>query len=70
MLKVESISPGAERFVYWLETRVVKPLTEDKLNFADKDEADFLTEEGQLKYDLTVETEDFKYFGVNTNVKD
>lgn len=62
------MSPGAQRFVYWLETRVVRPLTKDNLHFEDRDDGDFLTEEGQLKHDLTVETEDFKYFGVNTNV--
>jgi hypothetical protein len=27
-----------------------------------------LTEEGQLRYDLNVEVEEFKFFGVNTNV--
>ena len=68
VLKVEALSTGAERLTYWLETKVTKPLTEDKMHFADKDDADFLTEEGQLRYDLTVETEDFKFFGVNTNV--
>ena len=38
------------------------------MRFDDRDEADFLTEEGQLKYDLSVEVEEFKFFGVNTNV--
>ena len=47
---------------------MVKPLTECKMRFDDRDEADFLTEEGQLKYDLDVEVEEFKFFGVNVNV--
>ena len=38
------------------------------MRFADRDEANFLTEEGQLDYDLNVEVEDFQYFGVNVNV--
>lgn len=46
----------------------MRPLTEDKLRFDDRDEADFLTSEGQLKYELNVEVEEFKFFGVNTNV--
>lgn len=45
---------------------MVRPLTEDKLHFADDEEA-FLTEEGQLKHDLTVEVDELKFFGVNTN---
>lgn len=48
---------------------MARPLTEDKMRFDDRDEADFLTEEGQLKYDLNVEVEEFKFFGVNTNVR-
>lgn len=67
-MKVESSSVGGDRFTYWIETFQAKPLTENKLHFDDKDEADFLTEEGQLKYDLTVEFDEFKFFGVNTNV--
>ena len=43
VLKVESFTPGNERFVYWVETNVVRPLTENKMNFDDRDEADFLT---------------------------
>ena len=47
----------------------MKPLTEDKMRFDDRDNADFLTEEGQLKYDLSIEADEFKVWGVNTNVK-
>lgn len=38
------------------------------MHFDDRDDADFLSEEGALKYDLNVEVEEFKFFGVNTNV--
>lgn len=69
VVKVESQNAGAEKYSYWIETRLIRPLTEDKLRFDDRDNAEFLTTEGQLKYDLDVEVEEFKFFGVNTNVK-
>lgn len=69
VIKVQSQTPGADRFVYWIENHFCRPLTEDRLRFDDRDEAEFLTEEGQLKYDLNVEVEEFKIWGVNTNVK-
>jgi hypothetical protein len=37
-----------------VETFQLKPLSEDRLRFDDRDHADFLTEEGQLRYDLSV----------------
>jgi hypothetical protein len=54
VLKIESQSLGNIRYIYWAETQFFKPLTEDKLRFDDRDNADFLNEEGQLKYDLNV----------------
>jgi hypothetical protein len=60
---------GNERFTFWFENVFCRPLTEDKLRFDNRDEADFLTEEGQLRYDLNMEVEQFKFFGINTNVK-
>jgi hypothetical protein len=56
------------RYTYWFENTLCRPLTEDKLRFDHRDNADFLTEEGQLRYDLNIEVEEFKFFGVNTNV--
>ena len=44
VLKVDSQNIGADRFTYWLENRLVRPLTEDKLRFDDRDNAEFLTE--------------------------
>ena len=57
VLKVEAQSLGNERFTYWFETALCRPLTEDKMRFDDRDNADFLTEEGQLRYDLNIEVE-------------
>lgn len=54
VMKVEAQSMGGDRLTYWIENYMAKPLTEDKLRFDDRDEADFLTEEGQLKYNLSV----------------
>ena len=58
----------SRRYTYWVETHLIKPLTEDRMRFDDRDNADFLTEEGQLRYDLSIEAEEFKVLGVNTNV--
>lgn len=55
VIKVESLGANGDRYTYWIETYMGRPLTQDKLRFDDRDEADFLTEEGQLKYNLTVE---------------
>lgn len=54
VLKVEAQNIGADKFIYWLENHLVRPLTQDKMHFDDRNQADFLTEEGQLKYDLDV----------------
>lgn len=68
VLKVEAQSLGNARYIYWAETQHLRPLTEDKLRFDDRDNADFLTQNGQLKYDLNVEAEELKVWGVNMNV--
>ena len=68
VLKIESNNLGSTNYTYWLESHLCRPLTEDKMHFDDRDDADFLSEEGALKYDLNVEVEEFKFFGVNTNV--
>ena len=54
VLKVEAQTLGNERYTYWFETNLCRPLTEDKLRFDHRDNADFLTEEGQLRYDVNV----------------
>lgn len=47
---------------------MAKPLTEDKMHFDDRDNADFLDEVGQLKYDLNVEYEEVRLWGITNNV--
>lgn len=66
--KVESNTLGNMRYIYWIETRFCKPLTQDRLHFDDRDSAEFLNPEGQLKYRLSVELDEFKVWGINTNV--
>lgn len=68
VLKIETMSISGERYTHWFETFTVRPLTADLKNFDDRDEADFLQEEGQLKHDLAIEVEDMKEFGQNANV--
>jgi hypothetical protein len=68
VLKVEAQSLGNLRYIYWVENQFLRPLTQDKMRFDDRDAADFLTEEGQLKYDLNVEAEELRIWGVNMNV--
>ena len=68
-MKVEAQNITGDRFTYWIEIPLIKPLTEDKKHYDDIDHADFLTEEGQLKHQLTIEVEEFKFYGVNTNVQ-
>eukprot|EP00178_Gracilaria_changii_P012889 TRINITY_DN36302_c0_g1_i1.p1 TRINITY_DN36302_c0_g1~~TRINITY_DN36302_c0_g1_i1.p1 ORF type:complete len:136 (+),score=6.38 TRINITY_DN36302_c0_g1_i1:280-687(+) len=67
VLRVESQTLGNAKHIYWIENQFLRPLTADRLRFDDRDEADFLNEEGQLRHDLSVEAEEFKVFGVNMN---
>lgn len=62
------MSMSGDRFTYWFETYQCKPLTPDERYFADRDEADILKEEGQLKNNLTIQLDDLKEFGTNSNV--
>lgn len=68
VLKAEAMSMSGDRFTYWFETYQCKPLTPDERYFADRDEADILKEEGQLKNNLTIQLDDLKEFGTNSNV--
>jgi len=64
-VKVEAHSLSGDRDFAWVENYNFHPLTQDQKAFDDRDNADFLTEEGQLKYDLAVQLDDFTEFGVN-----
>jgi len=44
VVKIEAQSLGNVRYIYWAETHLMRPLTQDKMRFDDKDNADFLTE--------------------------
>ncbi len=66
VLKVETQTLSGDRYVNWVETMMCNPLSEDFKSFADRDDADFLKEEGQLKYNLGVQLEHFQEMGVNS----
>jgi hypothetical protein len=67
VLKVESGTIYGDKMVSWVHTKEIRPLTEDFMNFDDRDNADFLNEVGQLKYELGVEADDYVIAGVNHN---
>jgi len=64
-VKVETHSLAADRMFSWVENYNFHPLTEAQDNFDDRDNADFLLEDGQLKHDLAVQLDDFTEWGVN-----
>lgn len=53
-----------DRVTAWAENRFFHPLTEDAQHFDDRDDADFLTEDGQLKYELTTQLDHFTEKGM------
>lgn len=65
-MKVETQSLAGDRFYNWVETMYLHPLTEDLKNFDNRDEAEFLETEGQLKYPLAVQIDHFQEMGVTT----
>lgn len=64
VIKFERLTIAGDIYTNWVEVRHFKPLTQDFREFEDE-QADFLTEEGQLKYELGTELEHFKQFSVN-----
>lgn len=63
VVKFERSTLAGDQFTNWVEVRHFKPLTEDFKEF-DDDEANFLSEEGQLKYELGAELEHFRQWSV------
>lgn len=55
---------AGDKITAWVETRMFHPLTQDARHFDDRDEAEFLNEEGQLKYKLTTQLDHFTEKGV------
>jgi hypothetical protein len=68
VLKIETMSMSGDRFTSWFENFNSRPLTSDEKHFDDRDEADFLLEEGQLKHNLAIQVDDMKEYGTNANV--
>lgn len=66
VLKVETQTLSGDRYINWVETMFCHPLTEDFKHFDDRNDADFLKEEGQLKYPLGIQLENFQEMGVNS----
>jgi len=64
-VKFETHSLSGDRNFSWVENYNFHPLNEDQKNFADRDNADFLSEEGQLKHDLACQLDDYTEYGVN-----
>ena len=67
VIKVESGTIYGDKMVSWVHTKEIRPLTEDFLDFDDRDNADFLNDEGQLKYELGVEADNYVVNGINHN---
>lgn len=59
VLKFELATMSGEQYSVWCETKMFHPLTENKMHFADRDDAEFLNEEGQLKHKLLVQADHF-----------
>ena len=64
VVRFERSTLAGDQLTNWVEVRHFKPITRDFLEF-DNDEADFLDETGQLKYELAAELEHFKQWSVN-----
>lgn len=64
-VKIETHSLSGDRNFAWVENYNFHPLTKDQRAFDDRDNSEFLKEEGQLTYDLATQLDDFTEFGVN-----
>lgn len=63
VIKFERETIAGDKLTNWVEVQHFRPLTEDFKEFEDE-EADFLNEEGQLKYELGTELEHFRQWSV------
>jgi hypothetical protein len=57
---------AGDRVTAWAENQFFHPLTADAQHFDDRDNADYLSEDGQLNYELTVQLDHFTEKGVTT----
>ena len=65
VLKFESATIYGDRKTSWVHTKEIWPLTEDFQNFDDRDEAEFLDEKGDLKYELGIEADHYVMQGLS-----
>ncbi len=56
-----------DTFTEWAEIQFIHPITQDLKNFDDRDKAEFLTPEGQLRYELAIELDHYKMKSMNMN---
>jgi hypothetical protein len=71
VVKLESRTIYGDTHTSWVHTKEFRPITKDLLNFDDRDEAEFLDENGDLKYELGVEADNYVFQGLtyqNENV--
>ncbi len=64
VVKVERTTLSGDTYTDWAEVRHFKPITENFQDFDDKNDAEFLSEKGQLNYELGVELDHFKHWGI------
>ena len=64
VLKVERSTLAGDQYTHWMEVKDLHPLTKDYKQFDDRDEAEFLNEEGQLRYDLAIQVDHLRLAGV------
>lgn len=63
VLKVESGSYYGDKNTAWVHTHQLRPVTEDFMDFDSRDNAEFLDDTGQLRYELCVEADNFMFRG-------
>jgi hypothetical protein len=56
-----------DTFQEWAEIRFIQPISKDLKEFEEPDQAEFLDEKGQLKYELAIELENYKVRAINHN---
>lgn len=63
-VKFERNTMMGDQLTNWGEVREFRPLTEDFREFAEKETTEFLNDEGQLKYELAVQCDNFRQWSI------
>ena len=63
VVKLEGRTIYGDIHYAWVHTKEFRPITEDFKNFDDRDNAEFLDEKGDLKYELAVECDRYVFQG-------